>query len=119
MNKLTRPQIWIIAGVLAVIFALTFWFTLNDPRGKEIATEQARFESRDQKAKTKPQVDSAFDRAQKQVAAAKADWGTYDRRFMPPINITNLYTAWQQIQKPDNAVFDRYRRSELTVVTAC
>jgi hypothetical protein len=99
MSKVTRPQIWIIFGVLSLIAVLTLWFTLNSPRNEEIAKEQARFEARDQVAQTKPQADKKFKAALVSVAAAKADWGRYDRRFMPRINISNLYTAWQQIQK--------------------
>jgi hypothetical protein len=99
MGKITIPQIWIISGVLSLIFVLTLWFTLNDPRNKEIATEEARRQSRQDIADTKPQVDKKYKDALVQVAAAKADWGRYERRFMPTINISNLYTAWQQIQK--------------------
>jgi hypothetical protein len=99
MGKLTRPQIWIIFGVLSLIAVLTLWFTLNDPRIKDIATEQSRYEARNQVAETKAQADKKYKDAKIQVAAAKSDWSKYERRFMPTINISNLYTAWQQIQK--------------------
>jgi hypothetical protein len=99
MSKLTRPQIWIIFGVLSVIGVLTLWFTLNAPQNEEIAKQQAIFDARDQVAQTKPQADKKLRDALVSVAAAKANWGTYEKRFMPPINISNLYTAWQQIQK--------------------
>ncbi len=119
MGKLTRPQIWIIFGVLSLIAVLTLWFTLNDPRNKEIATEQSRFETRDTKAKTKPSVDKSYKKAKLEVAAAKADWGRYEKRFMPPINISNLYTAWQQIQKEQLYVLgpklEKFARSDKSV----
>jgi hypothetical protein len=119
MSKLTRPQIWIIFGVLSLIAVLTFWFTLNDPRNKETATEQARYESRQQKADQKPTADKAYKVALVKVAEAKADWGRYERRLMPPINISNLYTAWQQIQKEQLYVLypklDKFVRSDKSV----
>ena len=99
MGKLTRPQIWIIFGVLSLIAVLTLWFTLNDPRQKEIASEQDRYEKRNAIAKTESSANKKYKAALQKVAAAKADWGAYERRFMPPINVSNLYTAWQQIQK--------------------
>lgn len=99
MNKLTIPQIWIISGVLSAIIALTLWFTINDPKNKEIATQDTRYKDRQSVADRKPMADKGYKDALVKVAAAKADWGRYERRFMPTINISNLYTAWQQIQK--------------------
>jgi hypothetical protein len=99
MGKLTRPQIGIIFGVLSLIAVLTLWFLVNSPQKDEIAKEQARYEARNQVAETKPTVDRKYREALASVAAAKVNWGKYEKRFMPPINISNLYTAWQQIQK--------------------
>lgn len=119
MGKLTRPQIWIIFGVLSLIAAITLWFTLNDPRNKETAQEESRRESRQLIADTKPQVDRAFADAKVKVAEAKRDWGIYEKRFMPPINVSNLYTAWQQIQKEQlyvlGPMLDRFVRSDKAV----
>ena len=77
MSKLTRPQVWIIFGVLSLIAVLTLWFTLNDPRTKETATKEADRAARQLIADTKPQVDKAFADAKVKVAMAKSDWGRY------------------------------------------
>lgn len=96
--KLTIPQIWIISGVLSLIAVLTLWFLVNDPKNKEIAAKQTFYNDRQLVADRKPMADKQFKEALVKVAEAKADWGRYERRFMPTINISNLYTAWQQIQ---------------------
>ena len=119
MSKLTRPQVWIIFGVLSLIAVLTLWFTLNDPRNKETATKEADRAARQLIADTKPQVDKAFADAKVKVAMAESDWGRYEKRFMPVINISNLYTAWQQIQKEQlydlGPMLDKFVRSDKAV----
>jgi hypothetical protein len=119
MNKLTIPQIWIISGVISLIAVLTLWFTINDPKNKEIAAQQTRYNDRQAVADRKITADKKWKEALAKVAAAKADWGRYERRFMPPINISNLYTAWQQVQKEQLYVLgpklDKFIRADKAV----
>lgn len=98
MNKLTRPQIWIIFGVLSLIAGLTLFFTLNQPRRDDIDREEKRRSDRQQIADQASAADKELEAAKKQVVKANADWEVFDRRFMPRINLGNLYTAWQQLQ---------------------
>jgi len=98
MGKLTRPQIWIIFGVLSLIAGLTLFFTLNQPRRDDIDREEKRRSDRQQIADQKMMADKELKDAKALVVKANADWAVFDRRFMPRINLNNLYHAWEQLQ---------------------
>lgn len=119
MGKLTRPQIWIIFGVVSLIVLVTLIFTVNKPQMEEIQKETERRDSRQLVANQKPQADQELKDALKQVAQANADWGVFERRFMPKINLTNVYQAWKQLQQERLFVLgpklDRFVRSDKSV----
>lgn len=50
MSKLTRPQIFIIGGVTALVFGLGGYFGLIDPALKQLDSERTRRDTRRTKA---------------------------------------------------------------------
>lgn len=97
MSKLTRPQIFIIGGVTALVFGLGGYFGLIDPAQKQLETERTRRDTRRTKADERSTVERKKKDAEKQVAQAKADWNVYERRYMPDIDVSNTYSAWQDL----------------------
>jgi len=97
MSKLTRPQIFIIGGVTALVFGLGGYFGLIDPALKQLDTERTRRDTRRTKAEERSTAERKKKDANKQVAQAKADWNVYERRYMPDIDVSNTYSAWQDL----------------------
>jgi hypothetical protein len=97
MSKLTRGQIWIIFGVIALIAILSMVFLWNKPLNEKITVEQERFNREDPVAQQLDPAKKDLVKAKAEVVTAKNDWGIYENRLMPKIDVTNLYTGWQQL----------------------
>ena len=97
MAKLTRPQIFIIGGVTALVIGLLGYFLLIDPSYKQLAIEQDRYDKRKAVADKKRAVDASEKDAEDTVKEAVRDWQAYETRFMPNIDVSNTYSAWQDL----------------------
>lgn len=97
MAKLTRPQIFIIGGVSAVVIAIGGYFGLIDPAIKIRDAEEQRLATRRSVADGLSSAKKKEADAKKKVAQAKADWNVYERQYMPPVDVSNTYSAWQDL----------------------
>jgi len=97
MSKITRPQIYIIGAVLAVIAGCGIAFGLIKPALEEFDAQKAKYDSRNAVAITRPQAERKVKDAKEQVQKAESNWAQYLDRYMPPIDVSNTYNAWQSL----------------------
>ena len=97
MSKITRAQIYIIGAVLVVIAGVGIFFGLIKPSMEEYDAQQKKYNDRSAVAQRRGQAERGLADAKKQVAQAEADWGVYLDRYMPPIDVSNTYKAWQSL----------------------
>ena len=97
MTRVTPLQVWIISLVLSLIAGLLVFFLLIRPAQDRLATETKRYEDQEAIALTRPKMEQDKKNALREVAEAKAKWAIYDKKLMPNINITNLFTGMQEL----------------------
>lgn len=117
--KITRLQIGIIGAVLALVFGLGIYFLLIQPVLVKTAEDQANYEKRQAVANQRGSARQDLEEAKKKVKLAEADWDVYVQRFMPNINVSSTYDAWQQLVNEQVRVLgpelDRFVQSDKTV----
>lgn len=97
MDKINRLQVWIIGGVLALISAAVIWFALISPSQAALADADRRYEAAKAVADTRQEKVRALATAKRELAKAQSDWNVYQRRFMPNIDLRNLYVGMTQL----------------------
>lgn len=119
--KITRLQIGIIGVVLALVFGLGIFFLLIKPEQDRTQENQGTYEKRQQVANQKGAAEKELKDAKQKVKLAEADWDVYVQRFMPNINVSNTYDAWQQLVNEQVRVLgpelDRFVQADKSVRT--
>ncbi len=119
MSKITKAQIYIIGAVLAVIAGVGIFFGLVKPAMDEYDAQKKKFDDRSLVAARRGQAENGLKDAKKQVAQAEADWEVYLNRYMPPINVSNTYTAWQSLVNEQvnvlGPMLDKFVRADKSV----
>jgi hypothetical protein len=122
MAKITQMQVWIIGAVLTIITALILFFAMIQPAQARLAAAQAKYDAAEQIYATDSEKKQDRKKAEQEVAKAKSDWAQYDRQLMPNIDITNLYTAMNELWKEQLYVLgpkvDRFLRADKKVQIA-
>ena len=106
MARITRPQVMIIGGVLALLIGIGFFFGLIKPLNEAKAEAETKYNT--QKAIADQRAAAMKKKADNQriVDKAKRDWSVYDNQLMtytgkdhrkhPVVDTSNLFTAMQQ-----------------------
>jgi len=97
LAKINRLQVAIIGIVLSIIAAAGIYFGLVKPQQDQLASETARYEAAEQKKSEIPAAEKDLQKAKQEVVIAKRKWAVYDRRYMPDIDVTNLFTGTRQL----------------------
>jgi Predicted membrane protein len=97
LAKINRMQVMIIGIVLSIIAAAGIYIGLIKPLMERKAEADAKYEAQKQIADQMPSAQADRKKAEQEVRDAKRDWAVYERRLMPTINLSNLFTAQRQL----------------------
>lgn len=102
-SKLTRPQIWIIAGVVSLVIAAGIFFGLLRPLNEQMEAANQKYTTNEPVAAQRPRAVADVAKANQEVAQAKQKFSLYERKFFtrsptsgrPLVNVTNRFNALQ------------------------
>lgn len=105
LSKITRPQIMIIGGVLALLIGIGFYFGLIKPLNEQFDVAEAKYNSEKQVADQRASAEATKKANEKIVAAAERDYKIYENRYFS-------YTDGNGIAKPIVDTSDLIRAME-------
>lgn len=99
LSRITRVQVFIIAGVLLLIACLGIWFGLIKPQQEALDAAKARYDAAEPDSTPDKKLAAQKDliKAQGEVKVAEAKWDVYNHTLMPVIDISNFIRGSQQL----------------------